>query len=131
MAPPRRQQSTRTAWQTHARRLQQEGSVSRWKLGTQLLNLPSRHTPIANGSRQLIRSSQPQFEVADEYRNLTQNSENDKSAMLPPICVQIGGLREDPFMSYPIEFKSYLPEAFDYCECATALLIRPLKRICF
>lgn len=32
------------------------------------------------------------------------------------ICAQIGGLREDPFRSFPIEHQSHIPSAFDYCE---------------
>jgi len=48
-----------------------------------------------------------------QYRGQTTTA---ATFMLPSIPMMIGGLRADPFRSYPIEFKPFLPYLVDHCK---------------
>lgn len=58
-------------------------------------------------------------ENEDENSNAVQaqsTSQSTTTFTLPSIPMMIGGLRVDPFRSYPIEFKPFLPYLVDHCK---------------
>ena len=116
-----------TTGQSLSRRLKRDGLILRYKLGTSLPSQSSRDTVKDVSDYELVDSTQQHAIPEDEDHHAMQNGGivmltrhyhhrriHDFSLMPPPI----GGLREDPFNTFPVERKPYIASAFDHCELA-------------
>jgi hypothetical protein len=104
-------------------RLRTEGSFLRLNRGTKL-------TASSAGKADYVTSDTSSEQLAYVLADPRHNSEewitwdvDEAVAMLDPrieiepfFCVQIGGLRQDPFSMLPIESTGMVPYAFDYCK---------------
>jgi hypothetical protein len=132
MSVSRRQESGRIdqshkdlTWQSRARLLRRDGSILPFKLGTGPLipfsrdvsqNLRNRHRALSfpritelEDEHQLepFRGKEPR-EVPLQQRGRTFDG--------PAMCAQIGGLRQDPFRSFPTECTKDISSAYDFCK---------------
>lgn len=116
-----------TTGQSLPRRLKRDGLLLRYKLGTSLPSPFSRDTVKDVSDYELVDSTQQHARPEDEDHHATQDGGivmltrhhhhrriHDFSLMPQPI----GGLREDPFNTFPVECKPYIASAFDHCELA-------------
>lgn len=96
--------------------------------GTAVYSKEKANAELDPASMQIQQQTMPTLRPEDtaEFSQWNSNSDQDsKKAMptlpapwMPPaLCIppQLGGLRVDPFRSYPIEFKPYLPLLVDHC----------------
>jgi hypothetical protein len=123
-----RKRSQTQVWKRNRKLLLQNGQLSRYKIGT----LPQTSSRSLNSPVDLpFRSLLPVDEVEDERQQAVCTVDKLHGGTLtrlgcshggPSMKIHIGGLRGDPFESYPIKSGTIVQHAFDYCQ---------LSRLCF
>lgn len=68
--------------------------------------------PVPEGSKS---KSGIKNDCADGHQSV-ETGVQTTSAASPPILIPIGGLRVDPFHSYPVAWNSWLPSLVDHCK---------------
>ena len=61
------------------------------------------------------------WQSRSDYKDDSPDSTSSTSTVSIPL--QLGGLRDDPFRSYPVGFKSFMPVFVDHCKCGISVTI--------
>lgn len=113
------------SWARQKQKLQQDGFMLRYKLGgpaPQLLGITRKEPAV---SLQSLSIAEPVVTFSDfEEAPPPYSSEDDEQDRRLWICKEkpqtlaktcLGGLRGDPFDTFPIPNRGHVPSAFDYC----------------
>lgn len=89
----------------------------------------ARRRPATSTKKNNLKAEKEQENEQNQHQNQHQNTETCLvSTQSPPIPRLQGGCRVDPFQSYPIPFRPYIPELVDHCIPPPPTIFFLLKR---
>lgn len=113
------------SWAHQKQKLRRDGSMLRFKLGAptpQFLGI-KRKEPLVSLQSSFItehavifsnfEEAPPPYSNEDDEQDTILWNYNKKPQTLAKTC--LGGLRGDPFDTFPIPNRGHVPSAFDYC----------------
>lgn len=85
------------------------------------VNYDASHLSISDQDRSLINihiARRVRMQRYETKRKTAPGFEHFDVFEMTPMGFQIGGLRSEPFGTFPIENKGYVLDAFDYCKAS-------------